>query len=138
VAAAELDGYRRAYGRHHPGPAEHGGGRVAQDGPAAVSATAPTAARDGSAGRSERAHWRPRTRRDPTAAEGRQRVDPGRLLGSEPRRDTPGRRRDWQTAWTSLERLADHNHGREDRYRPRERAGRPHGRDLGRQERYGR
>ena len=32
VAAAELDGYRRAYGLDDPGPAKHGGGRVARDG----------------------------------------------------------------------------------------------------------
>jgi hypothetical protein len=139
VAAAELDGYRRAYGLDHLPPAEHVGGRVARDGPAAPPGTVPTAARDGSAGRrgrGERGHWLPRTRRDPTAAEERHRVDAGRLLGTEPRRDTPGRRRDWQTAWAALERLADHyRRSREDRHRPHERTGRPHGRDLGRQER---
>jgi len=140
AAAAELDAYRRTYGLDHLPPAEHVGGRVARDGPAAPPATVPTAARDGSAGRrgrGERAHWRPRTRRDPTAAEERHRVDAGRLLGAEPRRDTPGRRRDWQTAWAALERLADHYRGRDDRHRPHERAGRLRTRDLGRQERDG-
>jgi hypothetical protein len=37
---------------------------------------------------------------------------------------------------TALERLADRS--RDDRHRPQERAGRLHGRDLGRQERDGR
>jgi hypothetical protein len=72
------------------------------------------------------------------AAEGRHQVDAGRLLGAEPRRETPGRRRDWQTVRTALERLADHHRGRDDRYRPHERADRPRGRDLSRQERDGR
>jgi conjugative relaxase-like TrwC/TraI family protein len=143
VAAAELDAYRRAYGLDHPGPAEHVGGRVARDGRAAAPATALTAARDRGSperrSRSERARQPLRARRDPTAAEGRHRVDAGRLLGAEPRRDTPGRRRDWQTVRAALERLADHHRrGRDDRYRPLERADRPHGRDLGRQDRDGR
>jgi conjugative relaxase-like TrwC/TraI family protein len=142
VAAAELDAYRRTYGLGHLPPAEHVGGRVARDRRAAAPATVPTAARDGSAGRrgrGERAQWRPRARRDPTAAEGRHRIGAGRLLGAEPRRDTPGRRRDWQTAWAALERLADHHRrGRDDRHHPLERAGRLRGRDLGSQERDGR
>ena len=72
-------------------------------------------------------------------ADRRYRADPARLLGAEPRRDTPGRRRDWQAVRAALERLADHHHrSREDRHRPPERAGRLHTRDLGRQERDGR
>jgi hypothetical protein len=141
VAAAELDAYRRAYGLDHPGSAEHVGGRVARDGRAAAPATAPTVAQDGSAGRrgrGERAHWRAQARRDPTAAEERHRVDAGRLLGAEPRRDTPGRRRDWQTVRAALERLADHHRHREDRHRPLERTDRLRGPDVGRQERDGR
>jgi conjugative relaxase-like TrwC/TraI family protein len=146
VAAAELDAYRRAYGLDHPGPAEHGGGRVARDGRAATPATAPTAARDGGAAgppgrrsRSERAGQPLQARRDPTATEGRHRVDPGRLLGAEPHRDTPGRRRDWQQVRAALERLADHHRrSRDARHHPLERAGRLRGRDLGRQERDGR
>jgi AAA domain/TrwC relaxase len=142
VAAAELDGYRRAYGLDHPVPAEHVGGRVARDGRAAAPATAPTAARDESAGRrdrGERARHPLRTRRAPAAAEDRHGVDAGRLLGAEPRRDTPGRRRDWQRVWAALERLADHHHrGRDVRHRPLERAGQLQTRDLGRQERDGR
>jgi conjugative relaxase-like TrwC/TraI family protein len=145
TAAAELDGYRRAYGLDHERLAEHVVGRVARDGRATAPATAPTAARDGGAHRSaerrsrgERARQPLRARRDPTAAEGRHQVDAGRLLGAEPRRDSPGRRRDWQSAWAALERLADHHRERDDRYRPLERAGRLRGRDLGRQERDGR
>jgi hypothetical protein len=41
VAAAELDGYRRAYGLDHDRPAEHVGGRVAREGRAAAPATTP-------------------------------------------------------------------------------------------------
>jgi conjugative relaxase-like TrwC/TraI family protein len=146
VAAAELDAYRRAYGLDHDRPAEHVGGRAAVgDGRAAAPAT-PLAERAGGTRqqRQRRSHSehprRPlRARREPVAAEGRHRVDAGRLLGVEPRRDTPGRRRDWQTVWAALERLADHYRGgRDDRYRPHERAGRLRGRDLGRQERDGR
>jgi hypothetical protein len=146
VAAAELDAYRRAYGLDHDRSAKHGGGRVARVGRAAAQATMPTVARDGgergSAERrrhGERARQPLRARREPVAVEGRHRVDAGRLLGVEPRRDTPGRRRDWQTVWAALERLADHHRrGRDDRYRPHERAGRLRSRDLGRQERDGR
>jgi hypothetical protein len=65
VAAAELDGYRRAYGLNHDRPAEHVRGRVARDGRQAAPATAPTAEpadgtreRPGSRGRDERAHRR--------------------------------------------------------------------------------
>jgi conjugative relaxase-like TrwC/TraI family protein len=144
VAAAELDAYRRAYGLDHPGPAEHVGGRVARDGRTAGPATAPTAVRDdgtrGSAGRhshGERDRRSLGAPRDPTA-EGRRRVDAGRLLGAEPRRDTPGRRRDWQRVRAALERLADHHRRRDVRHRPLERAGHPRTRDLGRQERGGR
>jgi conjugative relaxase-like TrwC/TraI family protein len=150
TAAAELDGYRRAYGLHHDRPAKHGGARVASEGRATVPATPRTGEQaDGTAGPVGRrslalgAALPPGERRataadrDPAAAEGRHRVNAGRLLGAEPRRDTPGRRRDWQAAWAALERLADHRH-REDRYRPQERPGRLRTRDLGRQERDGR
>jgi hypothetical protein len=143
VAAAELDGYRRAYGLDHPPPAKQSWGRVTRDGRAAAPATAPTAGRDGAMhgsaerrGRSERGRQPLRARRDPTAAEGRHRVDAGRLLGAEPGRGTPGRRRDWQSVRAALERLADHRRHRGDRQL--EPAGRLRGRDLGRQERDGR
>jgi AAA domain len=39
LAAAELDGYRRAYGLDDPGPAKHVGGRMARDGRSGVAAT---------------------------------------------------------------------------------------------------
>jgi hypothetical protein len=143
VAAAELDGYRRAYGLEDPGPAKHGGGKVTRQERAAVPATAPTAARDGGVRGSPERHSRgdPARRpqgapRDPVAAGGRYRVDAGRLLGAEPRRQTAGRRRDWQSVRAALERLADHHdRHRHDRHRPQERAGRLRTRDLGRQER---
>jgi conjugative relaxase-like TrwC/TraI family protein len=147
IAAAELDGYRRAYGLDHDRPAKHAGGRVAWDRPAAVPATAPTGGpADGQQVSAERRRhreerrWRPADRQPPVPQRERvaaHRVSPGRLLGAEPRRDAPGRRRDWQAAWAALERLADH-HRRDDRHRPHERANRARGRDLGRQERDGR
>jgi conjugative relaxase-like TrwC/TraI family protein len=149
VAAAELDGYRRAYGLDHDRPAEHGGGRVARVGRAVAPATAPTGGpaddQQGSAerrrsGREERRR-RPADRQSPVPQQERaaaHRTGPGRLLGAEPRRDHPGRRRDWQAAWAALQRLADHHRSRDDRYRPHERAGRLHTRDLGRPERDGR
>jgi conjugative relaxase-like TrwC/TraI family protein len=148
TAAAELDGYRRAYGLDHHRPAEHVGGRRARDGRAAVLATAPTAGRDGRArgsterrGRRERAHRPPRARREPTAAEGRYRAEAGRLLGAEPRRDSPGRRRDWQVAHAALEHLTGwgrHRDHRDHRHPNRERPGRAVDRDLGGEERDGR
>jgi conjugative relaxase-like TrwC/TraI family protein len=152
TAAAELDAYRRAYGLNHDRPAKHGWGRVARDGRAAVPATAPTAERaDGTDERQERrslargdalppgepARRATAAQRDPAAAEGRHRVDAARLLGAEPRRDHPGRRRDWQQVRAALERLVDH-HRRDDRHRPHERTGRLRTRDLGREERDGR
>jgi hypothetical protein len=39
-------------------------------------------------------------------ADQRHRADRGWLLGAEPRRDNPGRRRDWQSARAALEQLA--------------------------------
>jgi hypothetical protein len=89
TAAAELDGYRRAYGLDHPGPAKHVRGRVARDGRAAVPATAPTVDRaDGARGspgrrnRDQRSH--PGDVRRLTMSDRRHRVDPERLLGAEP------------------------------------------------------
>jgi hypothetical protein len=71
------------------------------------------------------------------AVDQRQRAEADGLLGAEPRRDHPGRRRDWQQVRAALERLVDH-HRRDDRHRPHERTGRLRTRDLGRQERDGR
>jgi hypothetical protein len=148
TAAAELDAYRRAYGLDHLPPAKHAWGRAARDGRAAAPATAPTGGpADGQQGSAEHRYSdreerrrRPADRRPP-APQGERaaahRAGPGRLLGAEPRRDTPGRRRDWQQVRAALERLADHHH-RDERHRPHERAGRLETHDLGRQERDGR
>jgi hypothetical protein len=147
TAAAELDAYRRAYGLDHLPPAEHGGGRVARDARAATAATSPAAERaDGAQaqrerrGRGQRTHRRGDLAR-PTMADRRHQADPGRLLGAEPRRDRPGRRRDWQTARAALEHLAGwgrHRDHHDHRQSTRDRPGRTLGRDLGHQERDGR
>jgi conjugative relaxase-like TrwC/TraI family protein len=137
-AAAELDGYRRAYGLDHRPPAKHGGARVARADRAAAPATSLAGgAADGARTRpGHRGHDEPRHHQSGragrrAAADQWHRADLGRLLGAEPRRDAPGRRRDWHGAWAALERLADH-------HRHQERPGRFWGRDLGRAERDGR
>jgi hypothetical protein len=149
LAAAELDGYRRAYGLDDPGPAKHRLGRMARDGWAAAPATRQTVEqpdvtrrqpgrRSRAAGADRRGD---RQQRPTVAAAQRHRVEPGRLLGAEPRRQAPGRRHDWQTARTALERLAGwgrHGDHRDHRHPERDRPGRSAGRDLGRQEREGR
>jgi hypothetical protein len=147
VAAAELDAYRRAYGLERDRPAEHVGARVARVGRAATPATVLTAERDGGAsehpgrrGRGRRTH-RPGDlgRRQPTVVADRgRRADPERLLGAEPRRDTPGRRRDWRTARAALEHLAGWGRHRDHRHPDLDRPSRTLGHDLGRQERDGR
>jgi conjugative relaxase-like TrwC/TraI family protein len=146
VAAAELDGYRRAYGLEHLPPAKHGWERVARDGRAAAPAAAPTGGpADGqqrSAGRRHREERRrrPADRQPPTTQRERaaaHRVLPGRLLGAEPRRDHPGRRRDWQVARAALEHLAEWDRQRDHRDQRQFNRDRP-GRTLGRQERDGR
>jgi hypothetical protein len=149
IAAAELDAYRRTYGLDHPGPAEHVGGRVARDGRPAAPAAVPTAERTRRSGRQrERRSRGERTdrrgdlgRRSTAAADRGHWVDPERLLGAEPRRDSAGHRRDWQAARAALEHLAGwsrHRGQRDQRHPDRERPGRSLGRDLGRQERDGR
>jgi conjugative relaxase-like TrwC/TraI family protein len=146
TAAAELDAYRRAYGLDHPPPAKHGGGRTARDGRTVAPATAPTVERATGAGeqrerrgRGERARRRGDLGRRPTMVDRGRRADPERLLGAEPRRDEPGRRRDWHTARAALQDLTGWSrHHRDQRHLDRERAGRSPGRDLGRQERDGR
>jgi conjugative relaxase-like TrwC/TraI family protein len=135
VAAAELDAYRRGYGLDHDRPAKHVGGRVARDGRQAAPATSSTA--DRAAGTGEQRERRRRGERQlAVAADQRHRTDPDRLLGAEPRRQAPGRRRDWQQVRAALQRLADHHRG--DRHRPQERSDYLRTRDLGRQERDGR
>jgi hypothetical protein len=114
VAAAELDGYRRAYGLDHLRPAKHRLGGVARDGRSAAAATRVTAEQaDGTYGQlgrrsaGERIHQRgDRGGRPTVAADRRHQLDPGRLLGAEPRRQAPGRRRDWHAARAALEHLA--------------------------------
>jgi hypothetical protein len=147
LAAAELDGYRRTYGLDHLAPAKHRFGRVARDGRSAAAARAAEVAdarwQPGRHDRGERAHRGGDHGPPPTMVAGqRHQVDPERLLGTEPRRQTPGRRRDWQAAQAALERLAgwtlhhrDQPHpDRADRHRP----GRRLNRTVGRQERDGR
>jgi len=152
LAAAELEGYRRAYGLNHPPPAKHGFARVARDGQVAAPAMTPTAERTGGAGerrerrgRGDHTNHRGGLGRRPTvAADQRHQVDPDRLLDGQPRRDTPGRRRDWQVARAALEHLAgwsrhhDHRDHRDQQPPNRDRPGRTLGRDLGHQERNGR
>jgi hypothetical protein len=144
TAAAELDAYRRAYGLDHLPSAEHVRGRTARVGRAAAPATAPTAEQAAGTGqepgrrpRGERMHRRGDLGQRPTMADRRRRADPERLLGAEPRRDRPGRRRDWQVARAALEHLAGWGRDRDHRdHRPPNRE-RPH-RHLGHQERDGR
>jgi hypothetical protein len=147
AVAAELDGYRRAYGLDDDRPAKHGRERTARDGRVAAPTTLPTEGpADSQRGSAERRRYREEGRRWPAdrqppigARAAAHHVGSGWLLGAEPRRDHPGRRRDWQQVWAALERLADHHRrGREDRDRPQRRAGRPPSRDLGCQERDGR
>ena len=75
------------------------------------------------------------------AANQPQQADRGWLVGPEPRRDTPGRRRDWQVARVALEHLAGwgrHRDHRDQRHPNLERPGRTAGRDLRHEERDGR
>jgi hypothetical protein len=138
LAAAELDGYRRAYGLNHPGPAKHGGGRLARDGRAAAPATPLASEQASGTGRQPERRGRGDLGRRPTAAAGqRHQTDPDRLLGAEPRRQAPGRRRDWQRVQAALERMSDHLDS-DHRHRPHGRTDRLATRDLGRQERHSR
>jgi len=143
MAAGELDSYRRAYGLDRSPSAKHVGGRVAVRDGWAAPAGVPTATGAGGVreqrerrSRVERARRPSGAEREPMATTGRHRVDTGRLLGAEPRRDQPGRRRDWQQVRAALERLADHHRG--DRHRRQERSSHLQTRNLGRQERDGR
>jgi ATP-dependent exoDNAse (exonuclease V) alpha subunit len=148
AAAAELDGYRRAYSLDHLGPAKHGGGTIAREGRSAVAATLlageqgdGTGQRRQRAGRGGRTHRQGDLTRRPTVAAAQQRrVDPEGLLGAEPRRQAPGRRRDWQAAQAALERLAGWGRHRDQPHpdrADRERRGRLN-RTVGYQERDGR
>jgi hypothetical protein len=72
----------------------------------------------------------------------RHQVDPDRLLGTEPRRQLAGRRRDWQAAQAALERLAGWSRHHRDQAHPdradRDRPGRRPDRTIGHQGRDGR
>ncbi|MFL6226043.1 MAG: hypothetical protein ACJ75K_25290 [Actinomycetes bacterium] len=152
AAAAELDGYRRAYGLDHPGPAKHRWGRVARDGrPVAAATRLAAEVADGTRrqpeqpGRGGHAHRGSDRSQSPTMVAGqRPQVGPERLLGAEPRRQAPGRRRDWQAAQAALERLTGWSRHRHHRDQPhleradRDRPGRRLDRAVGRQERDGR
>jgi hypothetical protein len=78
------------------------------------------------------------------AGDRRHQANSQRLLGAEPRRQTSGRRRDWQAAQAALERLAGwgrHRHHRDQPHPDRadhHRPGRRLNRTGGRQERDGR
>jgi conjugative relaxase-like TrwC/TraI family protein len=135
VAAAELDAYRRAYGLEHLPPAKHVGGRTARDGRPVAPATLAAERTAGTGEQRERRRYGERARRRedlgrrPTMADQRRRADPERLLGTEPRRDHPGRRRDWRTTRTALEHLAGWDrHHRDHRHPDRERPGHTFGR----------
>jgi hypothetical protein len=146
VAGAELDGYRRAYGLDDPGPAKHRWGsepRGRRVGTPATGATVEQAGgsrgQPGRGGRGEGADRRGGLDQRQSAAGGRR-----HLLGAEPRRQAPGRRRDWQAAQAALERLAGWSRHRHHREQPpyldradRDRPGRLD-RSAGRQERDGR
>ena len=150
VVAAELDGYRRAYGLDDPPPAKHRFGRVTWDGrPAATATRLANQTADGTHrppvrhGRLERPHRGGDRGQPPTLVAGqRHQVDPARLLGPQPCRQTPGRRRDWRAAQAALERLAGGRHRphRDQRHPDRADRDRPGRRDrtVGRQERDGR
>jgi hypothetical protein len=152
AAAAELDGYRRAYGLDDSGPAKHRRGRMARDGRAAAPATRLTGeAADGARrqprqqGRGQHGHRGSDRGQLPTLMAGqRHQGDTERLLGAEPRRHTPGHRRDWQAAQAALERLAGwgrHRHHRDQSHPDRADRDRPDrrlDRTVGRQERDGR
>jgi hypothetical protein len=124
AVAAELDGFRRAYGLDDRPPAKHGGverTRAGRDGPATASGRAgrpaaePAAAGDQPPARDEarrdRLGWRHRAgeragRRPERPTVGQQRAARvAELLGAEPGRREAGRRRDWQQVKTALERL---------------------------------
>jgi hypothetical protein len=128
AAAAELDGYRRAYGLDHPAPAKHRLGRAPWDGRAGAPATSaaveqaggsgrPPGRRSRAAGADRRSDREHRSRSTMPVAQ-RHQLAPERLLGVEPRRQAPGRRRDWQTARAALERLAGWDRHRDHRGQP--------------------
>jgi hypothetical protein len=154
AAAVELDTWRRTHGLDDQRPAEQGRGeRTRPEQPAA-----PGTARQGRRPTPERAavgdrpagdqadqphapreprragpRWRHADReravRPDAAASSEHSATAEELLGAEPGRSEPGRRRDWQQARAALERLAAHrertrdpDHHRSDRHRDHRRA----------------
>ena len=127
TAAVELDTWRRSHGLDDPGPAQQGGQRTRPeraerpvDGLRSTPASRPgrAAAGEGPAEgqprgpaepRRHRPRWRHPTREpaEPPAGQARG-ATATELLGTEPGRHQPGRRRDWQQARAALERLAAH------------------------------
>ncbi|HYT26966.1 MAG TPA: hypothetical protein VEP73_10840, partial [Actinomycetota bacterium] len=153
AAAVELDTWRRTHGLDDPRPAEQGRGQRARPGRAVAPAAArqgrrPTPERPAPAGegrggdqvdqtgapresRRGGPRWRHPGRERPAhpdapTGEGRSATAEA-LLGAEPGRSEPGRRRDWQQARAALDRLAAHRErtrdpdhhraGRDDRHR---------------------
>jgi conjugative relaxase-like TrwC/TraI family protein len=124
AAAVELDTWRRTHGLDTPGPAPPERGqrdRPARAGRPVDRTRSTPATRPGRAAAGEEpAHDQPRTpeepRRDrprwrhPTQDRTQQAPDAtaAELLGAEPGRQEPGRRRDWQQVRAALERLAAH------------------------------
>jgi hypothetical protein len=156
TAAVELDTWRRSHGLDHERPAPQGvrePTRPERAGRPVDRLRSTPATRPGRATASERpAQGQPRTptqpRRDGPRWRHATRDRAGQardattteLLGAEPGRHQPGRRRDWQQARAALERLAAHrertrdpdHHRRDDRHRDRRpaRAPAPHERDT--------
>jgi hypothetical protein len=152
TAAVELDSWRRTHGLDDPGPAPPGRGqrdRPARPGrpvdrtrstPAtrpgrAAADEAPPLPRTPEEPRRDRPRWRHPTQDRTQPARG---VTAAELLGAEPGRQEPGRRRDWQQARAALERLAahrerardpDHRTDRQPGHRRPERAPAPRERD---------
>ncbi|HEY2959116.1 MAG TPA: MobF family relaxase [Actinomycetota bacterium] len=155
TAAVELDTWRRSHGLDDERPARQGvrePTRPERAGRPVDRKRSTPATRPGRAAASERpAQGQPRTSTEPRR-DGprwrhatRERADgyggaTSELLGAEPGRHQPGRRRDWQQARAALERLATHrertrdpdHHRQDDRHRDRRpaRAPAPHERDT--------
>jgi len=147
-AAVELDTWRRSHGLDDERPAQQGLGARARPERAAAPATPPGAGRptparpaagEGPAKAQPPAPEEPRRGprwRHPTQERGGRAEPPAEqargatvaeLLGAEPGRREPGRRRDWQQVRAALERLAAHRERtrdpdhRSDRHRDRRR-----------------
>jgi hypothetical protein len=157
AAAVELDTWRRTHGLddERPAPPERGQrGRPARpvDRKRSTPATRPGRAAAGEESpqpgtpeepRQDRPRWRHPTRdragrAEPPAGGKTREATAAELLGAEPGRQEPGRRRDWQQARAALERLAahrerardpDHRTDRQPGHRRPERAPAPRERD---------